>query len=158
MTIICRDTEEVIKGTSKRECYDEYLKTKHWRKLRLNIAYKHNNRCQMCCKLIKSGYHIHHLTYKNIGNEKDSDLMFLCESCHNKIHNGKIEKNKTKQKATKQNRVLSIPKNYINSSYYKKRSQFNKIKYLCECFKDRKNITDEERAELIAYMEKIICK
>lgn len=155
-TIICRDTEEVVTGVTKKDCYEKYLNTKHWRNLRLNIAYKHNNRCQMCSKLVKRGYHIHHLTYENIGNEKASDLMFLCESCHNKIHNGKI-KDKTIKKV---NRSPNVPKNYIQTNSYKTKSLANKIKYLVSCFTNNriKKLTDEEKAELIIYMENIINK
>lgn len=84
--------------------------------------------------------------------------MFLCENCHNAIHSGKIEKSTVDKILKEKSYDMSLPKNYIKSENYKNKSQFKKIKYLCECFKDRKNITDEERAELIAYMEKIISK
>lgn len=33
---------------------------------------------------------MHHLTYENLGNEKDEDLMLLCETCHQYMHKGKV--------------------------------------------------------------------
>lgn len=34
--------------------------------------------------------HVHHLTYENLGNEADEDLLVLCKDCHREIH-GYIE-------------------------------------------------------------------
>ena len=158
--IICRDTEEVITGTTKKECYEKYLNSKHWRDLRKNIAYKQSNRCQICYKLIKKGYHIHHLTYDNIGNEKDTDLMFLCENCHNKIHNGKIKQSKVDKVIKKENFSPAVPKNYIQTNNYKTKNSTNKIKYLVSCITNKriKNLTDEEKENFIKYLENIINK
>lgn len=29
---------------------------------------------------------VHHVSYKNIGNELDQDVYLFCESCHNLLH------------------------------------------------------------------------
>lgn len=31
-------------------------------------------------------FHVHHLSYDNIGEETDEDLMLVCAPCHNAIH------------------------------------------------------------------------
>ena len=50
--------------------------------------------------------------------------------------------------------------NYIQTNSYKTKSLANKIKYLVSCFTNNriKKLTDEEKAELIIYMENIINK
>ena len=73
--IICIDTGEIAKN------YKAYLKTKHWKGIRLK--YK-GSKCLFCdSKRIQ----VHHLTYKNIGNETGRDLVPLCRKHHKKIHN-----------------------------------------------------------------------
>lgn len=148
--IICADTKEEINFEWGN--YDKYLLTKHWKNLRLKIAEERKHICEKCNKIIKKGYHIHHLTYERIGNEKSDDLMFLCNNCHNKIHNGKIEKYKKSNK----NKELNIPKNYINSDNYKNKNQLKKFKYLCFCFNNKKIFSDKDREIIIKHMEEII--
>ena len=31
-------------------------------------------------------FQLHHLTYKNLGMEKDNELIILCEDCHKLVH------------------------------------------------------------------------
>lgn len=66
--------------------YEDYLKSKEWKTKREKIAQERNYICEKCKKQIIKGYHIHHINYDNFGNEKESDLMFLCKKCHEKIH------------------------------------------------------------------------
>jgi 5-methylcytosine-specific restriction endonuclease McrA len=33
-----------------------------------------------------NGLHIHHLHYRNLGNEQPEDLVVLCTKCHNLVH------------------------------------------------------------------------
>lgn len=152
--IICTDTKETFISNIKE--YDKYLNSEHWRNLRTKIAYQRNFTCEKCNKKVISKYHIHHLTYDNIGNEKDEDLMFLCENCHNKIHNCKIEKRKVRKEQQEKNKRLSIPKNYINSSNYRSKNQLSKIKYLCNCLNNKKMFSDKDRENIINYLENII--
>ena len=92
--IECKDTGEIV------EKYDDYLLTKHWRAKRKVIIAERLGICEKCKKKIeeKGKIHIHHLTYENIGDEKNEDLMLLCENCHNKIHHrGKKKSNNPKK-------------------------------------------------------------
>lgn len=75
-----------------RKNYEKYLSSKEWKKKREDIAKKRNYICEKCNKYIEKGYHIHHKNYKNFGNEKDEDLLFLCENCHNETHHRDNEK------------------------------------------------------------------
>ena len=77
--------------------YQKYLNSDEWCKKRMHIAKINNYICQGCGKKTFYMFHIHHLTYKHLGNEKDDELVFLCKECHEKTHNpNKHYKNKTK--------------------------------------------------------------
>jgi hypothetical protein len=64
--------------------YKDYLNTKHWINIKSKYKRTVKNECIMCGS--NKQLNIHHMNYKNIGNEKFSDLCFLCEECHNKLH------------------------------------------------------------------------
>ena len=78
--IKCKDTGEIVVG------YKKYLETDHWKYQRKRIARNRKYTCQKCGVVAKKHFHIHHLTYKRVGNEKPNDLVFLCESCHKYFH------------------------------------------------------------------------
>ena len=64
--------------------YQEYLQTEHWRNKRYEALKRANHKCQLCGS--KENLQVHHNTYDNRGNEKDEDLIVLCEICHGKFH------------------------------------------------------------------------
>lgn len=94
--IYCEDTKEKVKG------YKNYLQTEHWKNKRIKIAKQRGMKCEKCGKKIYEHeiYHIHHKTYKRIGNELDDDLMLLCPECHSDIHK-KLKEEKERKKAEK---------------------------------------------------------
>ena len=75
-----------------RIVYEAYLKTNEWKNKRIQKAEQQNYKCEICGKIVLSGYHIHHKTYKNLMNEPLSDLQFLCEDCHKEVHRKKRER------------------------------------------------------------------
>ncbi len=87
----------------KKMTLRQYYKTKHWSKLRSNIAYGDDAKCDICgahrwgVYLIgkKKGQrkpkcenhlHLHHKHYTTMMNEGREDLMLLCDSCHKLGH------------------------------------------------------------------------
>lgn len=64
--------------------YQEYLSSYEWRIIRKNVLEIDNFKCVSCNS--KSNLHIHHITYKNVGNENTGDLLTLCSLCHKIIH------------------------------------------------------------------------
>lgn len=76
-SIFCKTTGETCIG------YNSYLKSKHWELLR-NGLIKPNDKCQICNE--KKPLQLHHLTYENLGNEKPTDFLKLCDSCHKMAH------------------------------------------------------------------------
>jgi hypothetical protein len=74
--------------------YEEYLATEHWRRVRAALLLICNARCQesTCHGLGETwlgeedGLHVHHVTYKNRGNERYQDLRLLCHVHHKQLH------------------------------------------------------------------------
>ena len=81
-------TEQEARSCAWSIIYKEYhrraIKSDHWKNLRMQAIYNAGNRCQVCNA--KGKLHVHHRTYDNIGNEKISDVIVLCGSCHEKFH------------------------------------------------------------------------
>ena len=63
----------------------DYLKSEHWLETRMVILFTDNHTCQQCGS--NENLHVHHITYKNIGAEQAKDLITVCASCHQAIHN-----------------------------------------------------------------------
>ena len=66
--------------------YQEYLKTNHWKDVKKKALQRADYKCQLCNKQ-NLPLHVHHNNYENLGHEKDSDLIVLCKTCHEKYHN-----------------------------------------------------------------------
>jgi hypothetical protein len=64
--------------------YAEYLQTEHWQQVRQAALTRAEYRCQVC----NSPYHlqVHHRTYERRGEERDTDLTVLCDTCHGRFH------------------------------------------------------------------------
>ena len=92
--------------TYKKIVYENYITSEKWRRKRLQRLKLDNYRCNKCgCKDITQ-LHVHHKTYKNLGNENvEKDLITLCQKCHTKLHQ---RRNKQKRKKDKK----AIPDNY----------------------------------------------
>lgn len=66
-----------------------YLRSDHWKAVRLAATIRAKRTCEGCNQLIGLGLnqvHVHHLTYVNMWNEQPPDLMVLCAPCHRRIH------------------------------------------------------------------------
>ena len=76
----CRDTGEIV-GT-----YSEYLETEHWKRFRSKFLRKKRHKICFICGDTPKSIHLHHKTYKRLGNERISDVVALCQLCHEEIH------------------------------------------------------------------------
>ena len=74
--------------TNKRYKYIQYMNSFQWRALRLKVINRDDRKCR-CCDTRKN-LTVHHLTYDRFMNEKMDDLITLCETCHKRVHEGKI--------------------------------------------------------------------
>lgn len=77
-----------VKWTNMDQMYDLYLKSEHWAKRRRKIFIRDNYTCRVCGKKAEN---VHHISYKNLGQESDLELISLCDSCHVRLHSGMLE-------------------------------------------------------------------
>lgn len=68
-----------------RPKYKEYIKSAAWKDRRKAYYALHKKECVVCKSNHRVG--LHHLTYRNLGREKDEELVALCWSCHEGYHN-----------------------------------------------------------------------
>jgi len=64
--------------------YSTYLQSEAWKKKRNEIMQRDNKQCRFCGQ--REALQVHHLTYKNLGNENEQELITLCKSCHKMLH------------------------------------------------------------------------
>lgn len=64
--------------------YQTYLKSEKWRNMRGKILRVRGFKCELCGS--KRNLQLHHLTYENLGNEQDGDVIILCKQCHSRAH------------------------------------------------------------------------
>lgn len=64
--------------------YDQYLQSEHWAKLKSAIRARDRGKCRICKS--EDNLHVHHVRYREIYNVTKSDLILLCESCHDRVH------------------------------------------------------------------------
>ena len=69
---------------SRSQFYKEYLKSESWQIKRKQVL-RRDKRCRICGSN-NVQLHVHHLSYKNLGNEPLEDLVTLCYECHYYIH------------------------------------------------------------------------
>lgn len=67
-----------------KSSYADYLKTEHWQEVRKKALERAGYHCQLCSS--KDSLQAHHNSYERLGHELDSDLVVLCNSCHEKHH------------------------------------------------------------------------
>lgn len=65
--------------------YKTYIQSENWRKKRENVLIFWGYRCALCFS--PNNLHVHHRTYERLGRELITDLIPLCERCHNDHHN-----------------------------------------------------------------------
>lgn len=64
--------------------YHEYMRSVHWKIRREQYFNVHDKKCWICGSSARLG--LHHLHYKNLGREKDDDLIALCWDHHERLH------------------------------------------------------------------------
>jgi len=68
--------------------YNEYLETKHWKRVAKAVRKAYGNRCQLCHS--DSRLNVHHNNYECKWNETLRDVLLLCQDCH-RTHHGILE-------------------------------------------------------------------
>lgn len=65
--------------------YVDYLKTEHWIHFKNEALKWAGLQCQLCGN-DDALLHVHHKKYNNRGRETFSDVIVLCDKCHEKFH------------------------------------------------------------------------
>ena len=65
--------------------YASYITSHAWQKKAREMREKAGFKCQLCAAIDKP-LNVHHNNYDRLGREIDSDLIVLCEPCHQKFH------------------------------------------------------------------------
>jgi 5-methylcytosine-specific restriction endonuclease McrA len=87
-----KTTAEELGITAAQIAYQNYLESEHWRETRANALIRAKYQCERCGSKIQP-LHVHHLTYKNKGNEHPLDLVVLCKFCHAEQHGKPVGSN-----------------------------------------------------------------
>lgn len=74
-------------SVKNKEEYKAYLNSPRWQAIRKRLYREYEYKCAMCGS--PKNLQVHHITYENIGEEKDEDLTVLCKECHQGLHEGK---------------------------------------------------------------------
>ena len=74
------------------QSYFDYIHSPQWQARSAECIRKAGYKCQQCGNIGK--LEVHHKVYKNLGNEKDDDLIAVCKQCHKEIHAQKQENKK----------------------------------------------------------------
>lgn len=72
----------------RSKLYTLYLQSPEWKAISDECKRLANFKCNRCDNT--TNLHAHHLTYDNIGEEKQEDLECLCLSCHEEEHQRKF--------------------------------------------------------------------
>lgn len=153
--ICCKDTGEICFG------YANYLKSQHWALTRSRIIQNHPY-CEMC-KSTDKPLQVHHLSYKRLGKEKDSDLTPLCDECHAAVHQMekadavKLLRSKNRKQSSKSDNLKPKRKTCKGCIFYKRNEKtkhyYCKIKHLrttgntnaCTSFKANSNLNSQHQ-------------
>jgi 5-methylcytosine-specific restriction endonuclease McrA len=64
--------------------YQDYLQSSLWIDKAIFFRELKGNKCERCGST--QNLNVHHLSYENVGNEHQKDLILLCKGCHEKEH------------------------------------------------------------------------
>lgn len=70
-------------ATKDNSRFGTYYKSLEWERTRVRILHRDDHECQACKRPAEC---VHHIVYDRLGAENDLDLISLCNSCHNFIH------------------------------------------------------------------------
>jgi hypothetical protein len=83
------------------DTYAEYLASDWWRARRLLVGQAVGWRCACGARATQ----VHHLTYRRLGRERDSDLVALCAGCHAEIHGKSLRRRERRRRTAEQRRA-----------------------------------------------------
>lgn len=84
--------------------YADYIKSPEWSRRRYKFMLKYGHSCVICES--SDNIHVHHISYRHIGRELDSELVVLCSFHHSEYHKeyGVTRENKNTHKFIEEKR------------------------------------------------------
>lgn len=73
-----------VKYENFEKAHTLYLNSPQWKSKREKILERDQYKCRLCNKT--GEIQVHHMTYGNLGNESDLELLSVCKECHSIIH------------------------------------------------------------------------
>lgn len=81
---------------SKRETYEKYLQSNHWKGLRLKVFKVYGRKCFYHQDRVE-GIHVHHMKYREFLEDcTERDCVPLCQECHTEAHSKQKELDRVK--------------------------------------------------------------
>ena len=80
-------SKEEFQRAEFREWYDRYLTSEEWALVRQKVLKRANFICEGC--LDQPAILAHHTSYEHVGHEFMFELLALCQSCHDRVHEEK---------------------------------------------------------------------
>lgn len=118
---------------------------RHWDEIRQKVLNRDGHRCRLCGD--DDELHVHHLTYKNWGNEKKKDLTTLCKEHHKLFHRQNKKLKKKTPECPKCNDiydvVLTDQSGFFKCTYNDCCHYFNDLGDIVSTYKEQ----DEEEGE-----------
>lgn len=65
--------------------YREYLRSERWQITKTRMFFELKYRCKRC-RTKEGPLQLHHRTYERLGQERPTDLFWLCGDCHKFLH------------------------------------------------------------------------
>jgi hypothetical protein len=127
--------------------YGDYLQSNHWKSFRLKAIKHHGKKCMLCGIEEVPFFHVHHLTYKNIGHEKLTDVVVLCESCHSEVHKTGFVVKPNINKSAKQKFLTT--KKWSDGPTKSSKRKYSKATHI-----QPKKYSKEQEEELLAWFKK----
>jgi hypothetical protein len=75
---------DIAHSAEWHKAHAEYLQSPLWQSKRELILRRDNYTCQRCQSATATD--VHHITYHNLGNEYNFELVSVCRRCHDIIH------------------------------------------------------------------------
>ncbi len=78
--------------------YEDYISSPEWKERRRRLVDVIGHKCQRCGSTV--ALQVHHTHYRTLGHERPSDVVVVCEQCHDQRHNGESDAWEFDQMAT----------------------------------------------------------
>jgi len=69
--------------------YNSHITSAKWNDIRRRVIKRAGGVCEGCGE--EPAWHVHHTTYRNLGNEFLFELLALCGPCHSRVHGRDVE-------------------------------------------------------------------